>query len=428
MKPTTQHQNDLALAYKRLHAYIQPTNNQDGREKQYILTIADIVQDIYSFGGAAELRRIQEEITSTYALTAPSARRKTKIVDGVDIALARNAIRIKKAKTKTSGSVVGSVSYTDILRLTNIHQHTYTLDDQHANNLQPAALVYCLIKQGALVLTNVDLPYNAELIYAIKQQAPALHKFLLTDHVEALRTNPQTSWILCPTDAHGVPTPFAPIPDDATVQETMDALYNQDEFTVIGEAFNKFLQYIATIPVSIEERIAVRLNQDQLPRKPHGSLLTPSLFCNSMASKYALATCSLSRIMLASTINRPDLWAAWRGDNDKRYYAEHGRYATRGSKNRLFGWMTKRLDYDLNLNTETDCNPYRLLALSLERTEDQKPYKRTYDTRTAWERLIEDTPAYDTAAEEWCKGDPNAEEEEQVKTNKRHVLTISQTA
>ena len=318
------------------------------------------------------------------------------------------------------GLVMGQVSWSDV--------HYLTKDLPDSETLATAAVVYVLIKQGALVVDSYDTLHNAPLVYAIKKDCPQLHIFLTTDHssnfalsvatttYERISNDEKKKRNRTLASIHNrIENLQDDIPDDLTFSAAWENLLNVEEFAAIAKAFDVFLRYVSTQTINHNLQIlnaqpmGDRYSKEQweneqpprliiepylLKQRVNGGTITPCVFGNPLSSPYNTTVVTYSRVAIGSTINRPDMWTGWRGDHDRRYYADHKGYATRGSRNKIFGWACKRLDQEFNINPFIDANPYTLLHMALNALEKDRPYAKKKESRNAWDRLL-DIPSFD---------------------------------
>ncbi len=406
---------DTVSAYKRLAPYTldNPAHDGDNRTPPYLLNVAQLTRDIQAAYGDQSLKDVQRYIVDALRLKPVRPRNvfHHAIESGINMGQTRAWHKLKRNAAIRGSLIVGQASYTDITRLAgpNTHRH-------HA-----AALVYLLIKQGTLKLNNIDRPEHAHLLYNIKQQAPLLYALLTTDHTAPLNTPEHqlhTIYLTADNIAHNPPLAHQKNPEDSTnatvtscpddmiLDEAWTSYTPQADFRPIAEPLTVLLQYMASPTMQSltdDVRLTITLNNDLIPVKRRGAMhkLFVHLYANPTASAYALNTVSLMRVIFCSVIGRPDLWAAWRGDADKRHYHDHNGYATRGSQGRLVGWIIKRLEEVFTIDHNMDLNPWVLYNIAQERVREDRPYKTLKDE--TFEESLSGVPLFNTQTHHWQK-------------------------
>ena len=419
---------DLVQTMKRINPYlIRIADPADKRTRQFKLNHSMLINDIIATLGTTDLQDLQDIILRVYGVEAQRLRIKRRATPGnIDVVRSRFTLQRRRNTLITSGLIIGQSSYADLHKLLSAPAPTQSTNQSSslttgttiATAARPslyqygvAGIVYILIKQGSVVFKNIHHPDNAPLLMTIKKQAPKLYKFLTTDHFEKLHTDPalaplkvllnigsdedKKSNVIGKNKRVGTKTDLPEV-DDGEYLDAWNKLLSTAEFSIIAAALDTFLRYTSSPQQAGVNRPTIILNPEIVLQKvTHGSLI-PVVYGSSLSSPYNTCCVNLSRVLFGVAIERHDLWSGWRGDNDRRYYAEHGRYATRGSKNRLFGWACKQLDNEFHTNTEFDLNPFYIAAYAVELLETHEPYKRVHDKRPALERLIEDTAVFDT--------------------------------
>lgn len=423
---------DLVQTMKRINPYlIRIADPNDKRSRAFKLNHSMLINDIIAALGTTDLQDLQDIILRVYGVEAQRLRIKRRATPGnIDVVRSRFTLQRRRNTLITSGLIIGQSSYADLHKLLSTPAPTLST----SNTPSPSALstssttlaaaarpslyqygvagiVYILIKQGSVVFKNIHHPDNTPLLTTIKRQAPVLHKFLTTDHFNKIKADPELEPIkLLVNMATGKVKNYNLVDknkrlsaepdnlriDDGQYMDAWNNLLSTSEFATIAAALDTFLRYTSSPQQAGVNRPTIVLNPEIVLQKvSHGSLI-PVVYGSSLNSAYNTCCVNLSRVLFGVAIERHDLWAGWRGDNDRRYYAEHGKYATRGSKNRLFGWACKQLDNEFHTNTEFDLNPFYIAAYAVELLETHEPYKRVHDKRPALERLIEDTAVFDT--------------------------------
>ena len=404
-------------ALKRLDPYLIKLRTVDKRERLYKLNAESFVADMRLIMPESELIDLQRCITTINGVpdvVLPAQKRRLKgshLTNGVDTVRERDRLRRRKTKSSVGNMLIGHVSFEDLDRLAPVDHNN---PDNNLSHLHVAALVYVLVKSGVLVWRNLDRPENQALMTQVRRQVPHLHLFLMADHYAKLRDNYPSLYYVNPARPIGERVtaenetfnsnksdPMTP--SDYDYQTEWEALLDPVEFQGLASALDTFLRHCAEIThIQNPVRPLLQINFNIVKERIGVGHMTPMIWGNPINSQYALNSLNYSRVALGTSIGRHDLWAVWRGDTDRRYYGESGRYATRGSKNRLFGWMAKRVDMEIRSNVDTDMNPYYLLGLGLRMVEEQKPYQRSSDFRSAWDRVTQDTPPFDTQLGEFA--------------------------
>lgn len=510
----------LAAACRNLKPYlvVNPAYINDKRCLPYTFNLDQLVNDIKTALGAESLNALQRYMLDNN-LTEPMMQRSeyhaTYNRDGVDLAKLRAHYKLRRNANIRGGLIVGQCSYADIAYLTSTTDYhtdekqwktniddpeTYTdmiadsitttvttktttttktngknpsaepqttvttttntnVDKQINYKHHVAALIYILVKQGTLIVRNLEHPSNAALLVKIHQQAPALYKFLTTDHTLApVPPNTSTSmtaeeqlssaealkqatkaWTIVASQQSIMSAGYvdmykaapgerastckhpsvALVPDDTTYLNAWYTYINKAEFEAIAEPLNILLQYLGEVSADyslhqdtqvpnaagstvINTTITFSLNQALIPasrRLNPAPMNAPQIFGNALNSSLGLHTVNLLRVLLATTINRPDLWAGWRGGYDKRTYYSAKGVSTRGARNKAVAWCVDRLEEEFNLNTSLDLNPWTLHTISLSMLQADPQIKRPKDA-TPYEQLTS-ADGYDVERGSW---------------------------